>query len=97
MNIHLPKVRWERFSEYTPVVGEEGGKDSVNTHLPKVRWERFSKYTPAVGEVGDSVDTHLPKVRWERFSEYTPVVGEEGGRDSANTHLLWVRKLGEIQ
>ena len=52
MNTHPLWVRrWERYSEYTPSVGEEGGSDSVNTHLLWVRrWERFSEYTPVVGE-----------------------------------------------
>ena len=35
VNAHLPKVRWERFSEYSPAKGE---------------WERFSEYTPVVCE-----------------------------------------------
>ena len=41
MNTHLLWVRrWEGFSDYTPVVGEEGGSDSVTTHLLWVRrWE----------------------------------------------------------
>ena len=53
---------WERFSEYTPSVGEEGGRDSVNTHLLWVRrvGEIQWIHTCCVWGGGrDSVNTHL--------------------------------------